>query len=209
MHFAGALLCSRCGIALREERTGDATGNVCPRCSTGLFDVRGDSVAMQECAKCGGVFVDHETIGKLATDPARRGEARAGGGGLPARTSIEPGLETVRYVKCPVCQQTMNRKNYSDVSGVIVDVCRADGVWFDAGELTRVVEFIEQGGLERARRVRDERSEEARRQERVKRIESEMKPAVGSYDQPVLASIETRGVDGVLGAIARFLLGAW
>ncbi|MCC7540612.1 MAG: zf-TFIIB domain-containing protein [Deltaproteobacteria bacterium] len=207
LHFAGALHCSRCGVKLRDERTGDATGRACPRCASKLVDVRGDSLSLEECPKCGGVFVDHDTIARLATDPGRRGDARAGAGVTLERTSIEPGLETVRYVRCPMCEKLMNRKNYGEVSGVIVDVCRDHGVWFDAGELTRVVEFIEKGGLEKARRVRNERDDDARRRERVRRLEDEMRPATSTSDPDIHRSLQSHGIDGIVGSIARFLFG--
>ncbi|MEO8874855.1 MAG: hypothetical protein ABI461_04640, partial [Polyangiaceae bacterium] len=34
----------------------------------------------------------------------------------------------------------------------VVDVCKTDGVWFDAGELGDVLAFVERGGLEEARK---------------------------------------------------------
>jgi hypothetical protein len=46
----------------------------------------------------------------------------------------------------------MNRRNFGGSSGVVVDVCARDGVWFDALELPRVLAFTEAGGLELARR---------------------------------------------------------
>lgn len=33
------------------------------------------------------------------------------------------------YVKCPVCQDFMQRKNFGARSGVIVDRCQQHGVW--------------------------------------------------------------------------------
>jgi hypothetical protein len=52
----------------------------------------------------------------------------------------------------------MNRRNFGGTSGVIVDVCAQDGVWFDTLELPRVLAFTEAGGLELARqRQRAER----------------------------------------------------
>ena len=54
----------------------------------------------------------------------------------------------------------MNRVNFGKVSGVIVDVCKVHGTWFDPGELTRVVAFAAAGGLERTRaRERLEKSD--------------------------------------------------
>ena len=57
----------------------------------------------------------------------------------------------------------MNRRNYGKRSGVIVDVCRAHGVWFDNEELTRVLEFVRAGGLQETRRREAEELREERR----------------------------------------------
>jgi Zn-finger nucleic acid-binding protein len=70
-------------------------------------------------------------------------------------------LDEVKYVPCPQCHTKMNRVNFGKVSGVIVDVCRAHGTWFDGGELTRIVSFAAAGGLAKTRaREEQERQEE-------------------------------------------------
>jgi Zn-finger nucleic acid-binding protein len=53
----------------------------------------------------------------------------------------------------------MNRMNFGRVSGVIVDVCKPHGTWFDGGELTRVIAFAAGGGLvkTRAREAEDQK----------------------------------------------------
>lgn len=72
-------------------------------------------------------------------------------GPLPEEVREPVKLERVTYIPCPLCRSTMNRMNFGKVSGVIVDVCRLHGTWFDAGELTRVVAFAANKGLERTR----------------------------------------------------------
>ena len=59
----------------------------------------------------------------------------------------------------------MNRENFGRRSGVVVDVCKAHGVWFDAGELGEVVGFVMRGGLDETRRreLEDAREELRRR----------------------------------------------
>jgi len=57
----------------------------------------------------------------------------------------------VSYVPCPQCSQLMNRINFAHCSGVIVDVCKGHGTWFDRDELSKIVQFIRGGGLEMAR----------------------------------------------------------
>jgi hypothetical protein len=52
----------------------------------------------------------------------------------------------------------MNRTNYGHISGVVLDVCKDHGLWFDKDKLRQVLEFIEAGGLEKShlRQVQDE-----------------------------------------------------
>ena len=54
--------------------------------------------------------------------------------------------EPVRYRKCPICGNTMNRVNYGRSSGVVADQCRNHGVYLDAGELRRIVAWVRAGG---------------------------------------------------------------
>ena len=92
---------------------------------------------------------DHFTPGQAApADPARSGP------------------QSQRYRKCPVCSQIMHRRNYARRSGVIIDVCRDHGLWFDADELPRIIAWIRAGGMAKAGR---ERAEEQERQQRLQR----------------------------------------
>ena len=58
----------------------------------------------------------------------------------------------------------MARTNFARCSGVIIDVCRPHGIWFDANELQRIVKFIQDGGLDVARTREQEALTEERRQ---------------------------------------------
>ena len=54
------------------------------------------------------------------------------------------------YLKCPLCEQVMNRKQFARGAKVVLDVCRGHGAWFDRGELSRTVDFVMKGGLDAA-----------------------------------------------------------
>jgi Zn-finger nucleic acid-binding protein len=71
--------------------------------------------------------------------------------------------DIVRYVPCPRCERLMNRKNFAQSSGVVLDVCAKHGVWLDRGELERVLGFVSGGGLTRARAHEQERLVEEQR----------------------------------------------
>lgn len=136
----------------------------CPRCGPPLVQVDYADTPLDECTACAGVFVEAWILDRLvAARDARISLAVS----LPVRARHR---ETeVRYLECPRCSAPMNRKIFGRSSGIVVDVCKTDGIWFDAGELASVLEFIEGGGLERAReRELAERAEEQRR-EKVRR----------------------------------------
>lgn len=139
----GAFNCQRCGQALELEPMLDATDAPCPRCMKPLEASALDG--MHECPHCGGHFVPKDTLAELLT----RAEV-SGPFAEPPKRKIPP-LEEVRYVSCPLCHASMNRLNFGRVSGVIVDVCKLHGTWFDGGELTRVIAFAAGGGLAKTR----------------------------------------------------------
>ncbi|MGH7295701.1 MAG: zf-TFIIB domain-containing protein [Polyangiaceae bacterium] len=116
-------------------------GPLCPRCTRLLHD-GGDGEL--ECTGCDGVFVGHAAM-SAAVAAERPVEP-------PARPPPPPRLGVreaeVRYVHCPSCGQMMSRMNFGRRSGVILDVCREHGTWFDAGERAAVLEFVHAGGIE-------------------------------------------------------------
>jgi Zn-finger nucleic acid-binding protein len=102
------------------------------------------------------------------------------------------------YVKCPCCHVIMNRKQFAAGSGVIIDVCRKDGVFFDAGKLPAVVQFVMSGGLERAHEIEIERKRE--------QIRSELMSARLEANRAAMSTSEYgHGRDHVLGGILASL----
>jgi Zn-finger nucleic acid-binding protein len=55
----------------------------------------------------------------------------------------------------------MNRRNYGSTSGVIIDLCREHGIWFDADELARILTWVRAGGAEKSRREKSAAAAEA------------------------------------------------
>lgn len=114
-----------------------------------------------ECAECGGLWLDAETLQRLCT---QREQHSAIVGTLAGRQPpASPPTDTVRYIPCPHCSRLMNRVNFSKSSGVIMDACKAHGVWLDRGELQRVIGFIEGGGMEAQRAKEKEQLVQERR----------------------------------------------
>jgi Zn-finger nucleic acid-binding protein len=57
----------------------------------------------------------------------------------------------------------MNRMNYAHCSGVIIDICRPHGIWFDRDQLRQIIEFIRAGGMQRELEVQRQEIQEQRR----------------------------------------------
>jgi len=150
--FAGTQFCPHCGV---PAQTGVAEPNAatlpCPGCGTEMPAVHVGNTPMHQCPACAGSWLDTETFTALCTNREDRGTvANLIGGGSGGPNPNAP-LAAVHYIACPRCKKTMNRTNFGHRSGVIIDVCKGHGAWFEAGELRRVLLFVESGGLEKAR----------------------------------------------------------
>jgi Zn-finger nucleic acid-binding protein len=117
----------------------------CPRCGGRLVDASMQVALVLDCGGCGGVFVPSGVIEAL-TKPENERLRLA----FPKRERADESAE-VRYLKCPVCERLMNRVDFVKGSGIIVDVCKDDGIWFDAGEVNAMIELVESGGLAAAK----------------------------------------------------------
>lgn len=153
------VLCPTCGAIAQQ-----ANARPCPRCERllGARDV--SDVVIDECSGCNGLFLDEVAIKRVIDD---QHHVRAGAL-LAALPRVEhhpmPRAGARMYIKCPACSTVMNRKLFATGSGVVVDVCRKHGTFFDAGELPAIIEFVQRGGLAKAAEV-----DAAREAERVKR----------------------------------------
>ena len=142
--------------------------------------VRVGATPLFECGSCDGWWVDADAFERLCTNAEDQAAV--------LHQFPTPGAEKtgpVRYRKCARCSQMMNRVNFGRLSGVIVDACRGHGTYLDAGELHRIVAFIESGGLARARaqqieelKEREQRAVDAERRAARERGRAEGRPRV-------------------------------
>ncbi len=181
----GAKFCDECGAPIRPQviRPPEATDVECPRCQGRLFHVQLEGHALDQCSSCGGLWIDAPTVERImAEGPAAVATAYApdtavGDAAHGAMTTQE--FRGRAYIPCPVCGKIMTPRNWERASGVIVDVCKDHGVWFDAGELGRILEWIAHGGLQEARRKEAERAKEEARAARAAAAAARMQAARG------------------------------
>jgi Zn-finger nucleic acid-binding protein len=98
----------------------------CPTC-LGLFLPLGALEQLVEREGRSALQIDHRLIDALTETP---------------RAAPAP----LRYRPCPSCGELMNRRLHGKRSGVVVDRCRDQGLWLDAGELRQLLEWARAGG---------------------------------------------------------------
>lgn len=162
MMFIGSKHCPRCGARAAVPEVKSSEKRKCPRCQVEMSFLEIGATDVRECEQCLGLWLDVQSFEKLCAD--REQQSAVLGTASPAPTNAVRETSKVKYVPCPECSQLMNRINFARCSGVIVDLCKGHGTWFDRDELSRIVEFIRGGGLEASRaREKAEIKEERRR----------------------------------------------
>ena len=102
---------------------------------------------MHACGQCQGLwvkFVDEKSLLRIVPQVFTIDELRR------LRKIYQPlGTDDpVRLRACPACKELMYRRNWGGHSGVIVDRCEQHGTWYDAGEVEKIREYIQLGGVE-------------------------------------------------------------
>lgn len=186
-NLADAHHCSSCGRAIPRGDAPEQRSHLqCPRCFRPLTHRRYAELDIDECDTCGGLLIEPAMLDRIVESrDATTGLHLA----LPRRAYQRE--TTVSYIRCPVCGKTMNRQAFGRISGVIVDVCRAHGVWFDAGELAEVLAFVSRGGLARARQKELEDAREAARTARTEAMRTSMTSGLSQS-----GALENQGLSG-------------
>jgi Zn-finger nucleic acid-binding protein len=126
-----------------------ATNRICPNCDKALQTIRlntTEPLSIERCHTCFGLFFDKGEIELILQssvsnvfdinpqhiDSINKDRYRK--------------QEKIHYMKCPECRILMNRVNFGQRSGVVIDQCIIHGIWLDNGELTHLQEWKKAGG---------------------------------------------------------------
>ncbi len=166
LSLSDARNCRHCGSRLPEEDPGHRPDRLaCCGCGAAMTPRRLEGTLFDECDHCGGLWLCPVTVHAVRSKAEARAMLRPFDLLPPGAGAEAAGARpAVTYRRCPVCARHMNRSNYARGSGVVIDLCRDHGSFFDRGELARIFRFIEEGGLEKAAR-RDGEDRRARLRE--------------------------------------------
>jgi Zn-finger nucleic acid-binding protein len=205
MMFIGSKHCPHCGVAAARAMAAELSVLKCPRCRIDMSAITIVATAMRECERCGGLWVEVAAFEEICAH--REQQSAVLGAALPAPARQLPAAtdsERISYAPCPQCGQLMNRVNFARCSGVIVDVCKGHGTWFDRDELSGIVQFIRGGGLDIARQKEKQEIEFERQQLRTEQMVASSRES-GSIG--LLYSDEERlGGISAAGSLLKFLL---
>jgi hypothetical protein len=126
---AESRFCMRCGRTVGDFG-GEGTiieDRLCPRCEIPMKTQKIGAFSALGCDRCDGLFVSVETFEMMQENNDRR-IFPVDGVRKDAKWTNQ-----ISYVKCPVCAKTMARTNFGRTSGILVDICRDHGIWFDPG----------------------------------------------------------------------------
>ena len=106
----------------------------CPNCGELLIVLEIESIEIDHCTACGGIWLDSGELELLLEGAANKNTLMA------SLTTHKGAAEEDR--RCPICSKNLAPVVYGEGDRVMLDVCpRNDGLWFDRGELSDVIKM--------------------------------------------------------------------
>jgi len=106
----------------------------CPVCKNAMITLELREVEIDYCTDCGGIWLDAGELELLLGEPEKAARL------LDSFKIDSSSTEKTR--KCPICRKKMQKVIVgSSKPTLLIDKCRrADGLWFDKGELQDIFE---------------------------------------------------------------------
>lgn len=115
----------------------------CPVDKSVMMVVEHRKIELDYCLQCSGVWLDSGELELLVS------VLKAEGANLSAADLTTPTRAAVSQAKrkCPICGRKMEKVWLGKEPRVLIDSCPlGDGLWFDSGELQRVIHEMEYPG---------------------------------------------------------------
>lgn len=176
----------------------------CPHCAVPMQTLNLDKegkLFIEQCPDCFGFFFDPGELETILDDKIqiKRVNVSKLDNSNYKRVDFR---DSVKYIRCPICNELMQRLNWGYKSGVIIDKCKKHGIWLDSGELRHLLEWKSAGGEALDERYKKE--EKKVREYRDKRHKSEMAKSGQQYHyNGTSASAGAAGAASLLAKIFR------
>ena len=146
-----ARYCSQCGEMLAAEAiAGKESNAVCPACPgtehLASRELGHEKLNVLECQACTGLWLERGDLSGTPRPLGPRSRPLDEAVFAQARPRQRADQTGPLYRPCVECGKLMSRRQYAPGSGVIIDLCKDHGLWFDAAELHQVLTWIAEGG---------------------------------------------------------------
>jgi Zn-finger nucleic acid-binding protein len=118
---------------------------ICPKCHVQLTLETYRNLELDACPSCLGLWLDYDEFDHLTTEKDVYADDT-----LSTQFFRKPPENAARLYECVRCNNIMTRKNFRNISGILIDLCHEHGVWLDKNELTEIRKFIASGGLDKS-----------------------------------------------------------
>ena len=215
---ANSNICSYCGrlndVDLRaiqaNARKGPTSDRVCPHCAINMQTIDlgvNEPFLIERCDNCLGMFFDPNEVEALIDthvkhvyeiDHQRIQQI------IDEEQITRPA--SIKYIRCPVCSEIMNRRNFGARSGVIVDECRDHGIWLDGGELGQILKWVKAGGRihDEKRKLDELKAEQAKLRGKLQSLDAD---AYGYDSTPSYGAMEADLFVGVIRLVSGLFRG--
>jgi len=112
---------------------------ICPTCKNTMIVVEHKKIELDYCPECYGVWFDSGELELFLDSLNLENQGQFFSNMLNAPEAKTP--EKKR--RCPICAQRMKKTVLGDKPSILIDVCRrADGLWFDGGEVGQLIKQL-------------------------------------------------------------------
>lgn len=143
-------LCVHCGknVQSRSKLTQEyKKSKDCPVCRIPMRIMTVAQIELDSCPRCSGFWFDKREMNQFEKSISPGNNADKILAALDDNSSSHETVERGTYIKCPICNQLMARKNYHEISGVILDQCFEHGIWAEREDFVKIVDFIISGDI--------------------------------------------------------------
>lgn len=108
----------------------------CPACSKPMIVVEHESIELDYCLNCLGVWFDSGELELLMESM----QLEKTGLSLDNILTCPEACSSEKKRKCPICGKKMKKATVGHTPEVLIDAClRGDGLWFDDGEVGQLI----------------------------------------------------------------------
>jgi Zn-finger nucleic acid-binding protein len=199
--FTGSKFCPHCG-APAQSMAPEGTKLPCPRCKTNLQRITAADIPLDECPHCGGLWISVAAFDKICSDA----ETKTAASGIDVPRPAPPADIRVHYLNCPRCSKLMNRSNYGGGSGIVINVCKLDGIWLDRDEMREIIDFIRSGGMRKLEQANAEKEKEEKIEAEVHQMNVDADGQMMDNEAWLATPDGMRTFSNLVNSLARHLL---